>query len=110
MPNFIDIEISKSKEEIELKQTCLIEREIEYAKIEDANPKGILVAKPLLQNTKPSSKLPKENFHCRLITGMLSQIRGTRPGIYMANHQTSKHSNNPNASNFNAVNKLSSTH
>ena len=43
--NCLGVETSKSEDEIELKQPCLIERAIEHAKLEDANPKVIPVVK-----------------------------------------------------------------
>ena len=81
-------------------------RIIESAKLTDANPKDVPAVKPLLQKSKQGSKLPKENFHYRSIVGMLSYLCGTRPDICMPTHQTSKFSNNPDASHFNAVKRI----
>ena len=96
--NYLGVDIVKNKDGyFEFKQPHLIQRVLDYVKIEkgDNRAKPTPGTPPLLHkdiNGKPK----RYEWNYRAVKGMLNFLTGsTRPGINMAVHQKSRFNNNP---------------
>ena len=96
--NYLGVEIVKNKDgSFEFKQPHLIQRVLDYVKIEKGSNKGkpTPVTLPLLH--KDANDKPRRYaWNYRAVNGMLNFLTdSTRPDINMAVHQTSRFNNDP---------------
>ena len=78
-----------------LKQSQWTKRIVELLELQDANLKGTLVVKPLLNKNIDGKDRNKDSFHCRSVISSLScSTRCTWPDTSIAVYQVAKFASN----------------